>query len=147
MSFDIVPEFIYSGSTPYRVITITSAGFMCIDMINGSIVHISPSGYQDDFIDNKVWAGYRIEDTDSFEVHDRYNGIFYTYHFRSDRSLIHREDGPALLKRYAFDFDNLPVERSFWLNGELYRNAEHWFEYLTPEQKKKAAFNLDEIKE
>ncbi len=46
----------------------------------------------------------------------------------------HREDGPAYI------FAN--GDREWWLNDIHYRQEE-WFEELTPEQKEKAVWNMD----
>ncbi len=46
----------------------------------------------------------------------------------------HREDGPAV--------ECINGTKKWWLNGNLY-SQEEWFDELTPEQKEKALFNMD----
>ncbi len=47
---------------------------------------------------------------------------------------LHRKDGPAI------EYYN--GTKSWWLNGYSY-SQEEWFERLTPEQKEKAIWNMD----
>lgn len=58
---------------------------------------------------------------------------------------FHREDGPAVIWENGADYDSQKAGKEFWLHGQKY-SAEEYFEALTPEQKEKAVWNLDEIK-
>ena len=62
-----------------------------------------------------------------------------TYYVREH--YFHREDGPAI-------FWDIHINRQveFWINGKKFASAEEYFEALSPEQKGKALWNLDEIK-
>lgn len=53
---------------------------------------------------------------------------------------FHREDGPAII--YA----KPNYKNEFWLSGKKYETVEDYFETLTPEQKEKAIFNINELK-
>ncbi len=70
------------------------------------------------------------------DIPDNFTGVIIVrdnYEWYLDGE-YHREDGPAIM------FLNFPKE--WWLHGSQY-SQEEWFNALTPEQKEKAIWNMD----
>lgn len=82
------------------------------------------------------------EKIDDIEI-VRYDYLTLRYTWYIKEFYLHRVDGPA----YFVERNNEIERIEFWLYGKRYYSTEEYFEALTLEQKEKAIWNLDEIRE
>lgn len=107
---------------------------------SGHVINIKNHHMSGQITDNYYAVPSQKIDDIEFAQYSRF-GIQFTWYVKD--FYLHRVDGPAFIAE-----KNNEIERvEFWLNGKLYNSAELYFESLTPEQKEKAIWNLDEIRE
>ena len=111
-----------------RILAYHRFGFTCVRLRDQSV-----RIYDNEARDNSLIITIKLENNiEKFYWDD---DIYYV-----QEHYYHRDDGPAII--YA----NSEKQNEFWLLGEKYDDAEDYFEALTPEQKTKAIYNMNEIR-
>lgn len=110
-----------------RILACHRNGYTCVFLRSQAIKILDSSAYDVMLLTTKLENG--------IEKFKYENDIHYIKDF-----YYHREDGPAII------YSDPKRENEFWISGKRYRDSQEYFEALTPEQKLKAIFNINELK-